>query len=626
MENSKKVNAEGVSADSDYRSILDIQKEGVVVLNQEGVVRFINPAAAKMMNVPAAELLDRVFPLEIKKGDSEDIKIDPDGAKWVRMHCQDAVWEGEKACFIQLKDISERKREEDLLHQTVDAAEARAGELEALKFVADQLNQAALLEDSIQSGLETVLALINAESAWVLLPEETGNIRLIASYGDAFLLKSEKRTLSPAFRCEGLDRIMRGELVEPELITNANCMREAGMSQNLLPEHYTVPLQIRGEPIGALNVVLGKGQGLNLQDTKLLKTISQQFAIAIQRSMPLSSAATSSKFGQALSQVSRTISSALDLPAVLQNVLRLAVELVGAEAGSLGLLTPNQTSITFLTNLPETVSQQNLIKADNIIWQVIACGKSVLLIGDELQEQLPKHFCESAKSLVLSPVIAGRQVLGVLALYTSSSEKSLNAFDQAIAESLGQQAGIAVQNAQLYFEVQQLTITDPLTGLNNQKSFINQAVRELERTWRYKRPLSIISIVIDDIRSINERFGRESGDRILQSIGRITTESLRRVDVIGRYNGNNIVILLPETEAENAREVAERLRSRVESFRYDTPLGTVTYTISLGVSGLVDNEVIDLERFIDRANQALYTAVQQGGNRTMVWEHGNVIR
>ncbi len=626
MENSKKAHADGMPADSDYRSILDIQKEGVIVLDQEKNVRFINPAAAALLDVTAPDMLGQVFPLEIVEGETRDTKVDPAGTKWVRMNCQEAQWEGKKAYFVQLKDISERKREEEMLRQAVDAAEARASELEALKFVADQLNQAALLEDSIQSGLETVLALVNAEASWVLLPEETGNIRLIASYSDAFLLKSEKRTLSPAFRCDGLDRIMRGELDEPELIRNAGCMREAGISQNLTPEHYTVPLLIRGEPIGALNIVLGKDKTLNVQDNKLLKTISQQFAIAIQRSMPLSSTVTSNKFGQALSQVSRTISSALDLPAVLQNVLRLAIELVGAEAGSLGLLTPNQTSITFLTNLPETASQQNLLKSDNIVWQVITRGKSALLVGDDLHPHMPKHFCEGAKSLILSPVIAGRQVLGVLALYTTGNEKTLNAFDQAIAESLGQQAGIAVQNAQLYFEVQQLTITDPLTGLNNQKSFINQAVRELERAWRYKRSLSIISFVIDDIRSINERFGRESGDRILQSIGRITTESLRRVDVVGRYNGNNFIILLPETESENAREVAERLRTKVEAFRFDTPMGTVTYTISLGIAGMVENEVIDLERLIDRANQALYTAVQEGGNRTFIWQRGTIVQ
>ena len=141
----------------------------------------------------------------------------------------------------------------------------------------------------------------------------------------------------------------------------------------------------------------------------------------------------------------------------------------------------------------------------------------------------------------------------------------------------------------------------------------------MERAWRYKRPLSILSVVIDDIRSLNDQYGREIGDRIMQILGQICTESLRKVDVIGRYTGSNFIILLPETDEVGARDVAERLRMKAEGWRLGTSEGTVHFTISLGIAGLVNNEVLDLERFIDRANQALYTALQAGGNRALVW-------
>jgi diguanylate cyclase (GGDEF)-like protein len=624
MANSQR-ESEGASVWLDYQTILEIQEEGIVVLDQGGLVKYINPAATALLHLDPKDCLGKVFPFEIKLGSTVSTAVDDAEESWVQIRFKEVPWEDGSVYFAQVRDLSDRKREEELLQQAVEAAETRATELEALKFVADQLNQSALLEEAIQSGLETVLALVDAQAAWVLLPEETGNIRMIASYSSSSILKSERRTLSPTFRCQGLDRVMDGELMEPELIRIARCMQEAGLSPKLADQHYTVPLHIHGAPIGVLNLVMTDEKELAPHDIRLLKTISQQFAIAIQRSMPLSTAATN-KYGKTISDVSRTISSALDLPAVLQNVLKLAVELVGAEAGSLGLLNQNRVNLNFLSNLPETISQQNLVKAENVVWQVVEKSKSVLLAGDDLSRQLPRNFCLGAKSLILSPVVAGRKTLGILALYTLGEEKELNAFDQAIAESLGQQAGIAVQNAQLFFEVQQLTITDPLTGLNNQKSFINHAVRELERTWRYKRPLSMISLVIDDIRNLNDRFGREIGDRILHSLGRICTESLRRVDVVGRYTGNNFVILLPETELEGARDVAERLRMKVQSFRIDSPKGHVTFSISLGVAGLSENEVIDLERFIDRANQALYTAVQAGGNQTLVWESEGKIR
>lgn len=604
-----------------YQEVLELQEEGIAILDQNGLVQYINSAAANLLNRSVQECLGSVFPYPIQLDSPLDISLDGDEEKWVRICFKETSWKDARAYFVQLKDLSERKREEEVLHRAVEAAEARAAELEALKFVADQLNQSALLEEAIQAGLETVLALVEADAAWVLLPEENGTIRMVASYSNVSFLRSERRTLSATFRCKGLDLVMDGELTEPRKIDNATCMQESGLSTHLPPQHYTVPLHIHGAPIGALNLVMPDEKELSSQDIRLLKTISQQFAIAIQRSLPLSSAAAT-KYGQALNEVSRSISSALDLPGVLQKILALAVELVGADAGSLGLLNQNRVNLAFLSNLPETRSQQNLTKADNIVWEAIEKNKSFLLVGDHLADQLPKNFLPDARSLILAPVVAGRKVLGILALYTCKDAKELNAFDQAVAESLGQQAGIAVQNAQWFFEIQQMTLTDPLTGLNNQKSFINQAVRELERTWRYKRPLSVISFVIDDIRAINERFGREIGDQILHALGKICTESLRRVDVMGRYTGNNFIILLPETDQEGARDVAERLRSKVESFRLDTPNGIVKFSISLGVAGLVDSEVIDLERFIDRANQALYTAIQEGGNQTLAWHPG----
>ena len=365
-----------------------------------------------------------------------------------------------------------------------------------------------------------------------------------------------------------------------------------------------------------------KESELDQQDYKFLETIGQQFSLAIQRAMPPAVSGFSGSRYQTLGQANRSISSSLDLPSVLENVLRLAVELVGAEAGSLGLLNSTRSGLVFRTYLPATTPHQNLMRSDDVLWEVLDSGNSALLKGAALTDQLPLYFAQDATTMVLAPVATGRKILGILVLYTLSGDKELNDFDKSIAKSLGRQAGIAVHNAQMFMEIQQLTVTDPLTGLNNQKSFINPAVREMEQAWRYKRSLSLISVVIDDIRALNDRYGREIGDRIMQALGQICAGTLRRVDLIGRYTGNNFIILLPETDAASARDVAERLRAKVNPWQLDTSEGAVTFSISLGIAGLVEREVIDLERFIDRANQALYTAIQAGGNRYLVWEPG----
>ncbi|MCJ7622823.1 MAG: diguanylate cyclase [Anaerolineaceae bacterium] len=609
-----------------FRAIVDSQIDGVVILGQNNIIQYLNPAAKKLLFSISEDAVGERFNWALKKKKVMETKITTSEgeSKVIQLYLQDTQWEDEPAFLVSVKDITDQKSEEQLLHRAIDAAEERAAELEAIKFIADQLNQAAMLEEAIESGLETVLALIGATAVWILLPEESENTNMVVIYDDASLLKSEKRLLGPTFRCGGLDLHLQGELLEPVFITEAGCVRQAGLSSHLPEEHWTVPLIAKGKRIGVLNLAMRENTELNESKMKLLKNMSQQLAMAIFRSRSFSDSSKVLERDEALGQVSRTISSALDLPTVLQNIVHLAIELVGADAGSIGLLTPNGQHITFLANFPEDVSPKTMSRRDDLVWDVIKMNQPVLVTQkSEAAARLPEDFCIDATDLILVPIFTGRETLGVLVLYTKDEDRKLTEFDLALIESLGQQAGIAVQNAQLFFEVQQLTMSDSLTGVNNQKSFINLAVKELERAWRYKRPLSLISMVIDDIRKINDDFGFEAGDKVLRAVAVGCTNGLRRVDIIGRYQGNNFTILLPETDREAATDVADRLRRIIEKSVIKTGKSQFSFTVSLGVSNPMDNELIDLERLIDRANHALYTAVQAGGNQTIAWNPGS---
>lgn len=609
-----------------FRAIVDSHLDGVVILDQNNIIQYLNPAAEKLLFSVSEDAVGERFNWAVnkKKATETEITTSEGESKVVRLLLQDTKWEEEPAFLVSVKDITEQKREVHLLHRAMDAAEERAAELEAIKFNAEQLNQAAMFEEAIQSGLETVLALIGALAVWILLPQEPENTNMVVIYDKVSLLKSEKRLLGPAFRCAGLDLHLRGELLEPVFISEAECVRQAGLSSNLPEEHWTVPLNAKGKRIGVLNLVLKENMELSESDIKLLKNISQQLAVAIFRSRSFSDSSEILKREKTLGQVSRTISSALDLPTVLQNIVYLSIELVGADAGSIGLLTPNGQHITFLANYPEDVSQQTMSRGDDLVWDVIKMNQPLLVTqGSELAARLPEDFCINATDLILVPIFSGRETLGVLVLYTKGEDRKLTGFDLALIESLGQQAGIAVQNAQLFFEVQQLTMSDSLTGLNNQKSFINLAVKEIERAWRYKRPLALLSLVVDNIGKINDDFGYKTGDKVLRAVAAGCSNGLRRVDIAGRYQGNNFTMLLPETDREVAVDVAERLRKIIEQSVIKTEQTQFSFTVSLGVSSPMDNELIDLERLIDRANHALYGAVQAGGNRTFAWDPGS---
>ena len=605
-----------------FKTIVEGQPEGVIVIDQDMTVRYANPAAQVLLDCRLEELEGKAWqwPLDLNKSVEVDIACTEGKTRVLIIKFVPTKWNGSQVYVGSLQDVTEQRREEDLLRQAVDAADTRTSELEAVKFVADQLNQVAMLEDAIQAGLDTILALVRAEAVWVLLLEENENKRLVVIYGSDSLLRSEKRSLGPEFKNQCLDDLLSGELLEYKWFSDPVGLEKAGLSKKLPDKHLCFPLKVKSEVLGILNISVSESVDLSEDELFMLRGISYQLAVAISRTRTYTKAVEALKYEESMSSISRTISSALDLPTVLQNIVRMAVDLTDAEAGSLGLVTPNGEYLTFLSNYPEDVAQQSLAKDDDPVWNMINTQRPRLIQAAEISSlDLPPGFAQDSCSIILVPVLASGETLGALVLYTTKEGKDLSRFDMALVESLGQQAGIAVQNAQLFFEVQQLTISDSLTGVNNQKSFINLAMKELERAWRYKRSLSVLSLVLDDLRAINEEDGQEAGDRALQMVAQCFKDNLRRVDVIGRYEGNNFVVLLPETNPEYATEVAKRILKKIRQNPIKTEKGDIPVRVSMGIASLQENEMIDLDVLIDRANHALYLSVQAGGDRISSW-------
>jgi diguanylate cyclase (GGDEF)-like protein len=155
--------------------------------------------------------------------------------------------------------------------------------------------------------------------------------------------------------------------------------------------------------------------------------------------------------------------------------------------------------------------------------------------------------------------------------------------------------------------------TDPLTGLANRRHFMEVADAELARSRRYETPLSMLMIDIDHFKEVNDAHGHRAGDRVLQQLARTCREVLREVDVAGRVGGEEFAILLPETEAEDAYEVAERLRIAVEATEIAREEGVpIRVTVSIGVAA-IDGST-NLDTLMSQADDALYDAKHGGRN------------
>jgi diguanylate cyclase (GGDEF)-like protein len=185
-----------------------------------------------------------------------------------------------------------------------------------------------------------------------------------------------------------------------------------------------------------------------------------------------------------------------------------------------------------------------------------------------------------------------------------------------LLEYLGGQAVISIENADLHETVQRQAITDELTGLANVRELHGTLDREFERRRRFETPLGFLLLDIDDFKQINDTYGHQQGDEVLMALGRLLRDLSRDIDEPARYGGEELAVVLPQTDVDGAELLAERMREAIEALRVARVdgRGDITVTASFGVAA-VPTTAADKDSLIAAADAALYRAKRAGKNR-----------
>jgi diguanylate cyclase (GGDEF)-like protein/PAS domain S-box-containing protein len=209
------------------------------------------------------------------------------------------------------------------------------------------------------------------------------------------------------------------------------------------------------------------------------------------------------------------------------------------------------------------------------------------------------------------PIVQGDKTL--LAGYT------IDITERKLAEKEIETANIELK-ASLIRE-QRLAHTDMLTGVNNRRNLYEIAVHELDIAMRYHQPLSLMMFDLDHFKKVNDTFGHAVGDQILVQVTQSAVMELRSADSIGRYGGEEFVVLLPMTNAQQAFSLAERIRERVAQSRTATPIGDAFVTLSIGIVEMAQTtgQGETLDDLIRCADRAMYAAKQSGRNRSIIF-------
>lgn len=168
----------------------------------------------------------------------------------------------------------------------------------------------------------------------------------------------------------------------------------------------------------------------------------------------------------------------------------------------------------------------------------------------------------------------------------------------------------------MYSHTKYMSVTDPLTGLYNRRHFENTIEREFLRAQRYKSDLSIAILDVDFFKKINDTYGHLCGDYVLKEIAYLILQNLRKTDMVFRYGGEEIIMILTETSLEKALIPIERLRKSIEEYPFFYDGNNIKVTVSIGIEGF-DEEIQTYEDMLDNADKALYIAKEQGRNKVI---------
>jgi diguanylate cyclase (GGDEF)-like protein len=311
-----------------------------------------------------------------------------------------------------------------------------------------------------------------------------------------------------------------------------------------------------------------------------------------------------SRLESSLRRIGETFASNLDRHALLEIVVRTAVEALGADAGRVRTRSGDARAMVERVAIGDTQRLESAL--DGVETKVLELGVHAEGTTDGA----------SALAYPLRSTEGDHPVHGLVSIARTGTPFTES--ERELFRYLAGQAAISIENVGLHETVQLQARTDELTGLANHRRFREFLTSELERSRRFGHDVGLALVDLDDFKRINDTYGHQQGDLVLREVANALRESSREIDEPARYGGEELALVLPETDLDGAYNLAERVRERIAEM--DVPLldesGTLKVTASVGVAAM-GGASADREELIRAADAALYEAKRSGKNRTV---------
>jgi diguanylate cyclase (GGDEF)-like protein len=315
-----------------------------------------------------------------------------------------------------------------------------------------------------------------------------------------------------------------------------------------------------------------------------------------------------------------------DSQMLIEIILDKAIEALSAERGSLMIYNEqiDKLEVRVVRGFHgEVKSYTKFSPGEGIAGKVFTSKQPLMVNYGENDPMFKKSNIPDRKTtincMLCVPIKSKDHVLGVINIINkiSSKENYFNVNDMELLEAISSHAAVTLENARLYEQ----SITDGMTKLYIHRYFQLRLDEEINRANRYNGPLSLIMFDIYHFKTFNDTYGHQTGDLVLKEVAKVIKNTIRKdVDIAARYGGEEFAVIVPETPATQAFNLAERLRKNVAALELPGPGGQVlSVTISLGISEYPchsDNKM----GLIKAADMALYYSKENGRNQSNVFD------
>jgi len=449
--------------------------------------------------------------------------------------------------------------------------------------------------------------------------ESTGLMKREFLYTDHGVIWNEFLKGEPIAQCDA-----NGQLFHPEFLQRYH------LKQN--KTEWVVPLVMRSGVIGFL--ALGESQPkkpLSENDLYFLKQIAAQVAVCINTNrLYLDRQKEKEELDRTLYNLSllysigRAMTYISDLKSLLEYILNQAIQITGAEKGSIMLydIEKNILSIRVLAGLKDEGFQKkvnnNEIKCrsfkpgEGIAGKVFQTSQPIVLDKAREEEMFIEPDSSFVQSIACIPMMVYSDTIGVINVTNKLDDSRFTEEDVELLKAVADQAAVAINKAQLW----EMAVTDSLTGLYVRRYIMVKLQEELHRADRYRKGLSVVMADLDQFKRINDTYGHTIGDRVLKVVSQFFLRNIRDIDILSRYGGEEFLILLPEASKDEAYSVSERLRKKLVEFKVDD---LPQLTVSLGIASY-PRDSQNVEGLINKADAALYAAKQTGRNKVVKYD------